>query len=213
MPKKVDISEEKQGYKKAIFEVVEAKLRHEKFDGTMTEEMTRLNLERGDAVTAIVHNPDEDTILLVEQFRYPTYHKTGNGWIYELPAGIVENGEDPDRTMEREIEEETGYAVENLHHLYTFFLSPGGSSERVFLYYGRLDSRRKVSAGGGLVNEHEYIRTTQMSVSDALKKLRAKEFQDAKTILALQWLDMNRLRLDQYAETRVPKSAKSGSGD
>jgi len=213
MPKKVDISEEKQGYKKAIFEVVEAKLRHEKFDGTMTDEMTRLNLERGDAVAAIVHNPDDDTILLIEQFRYPTYHKTGNGWIYELPAGIVEEGEDPDYTMEREIEEETGYSVSALHHLYTFFLSPGGSSERIYLYYGRLDPKKKITEGGGLDNEQEYIRTTTMPVSQALKKLRAREFYDAKTILALQWLDMNRLRLDQFSESKAAKNAESGSGD
>lgn len=210
MPKKVDIIEEKQGYKKAIFKVVEAKLRHEKFDGTMTEEMTRLNLERGDAVAAIVHNPADDTILFVEQFRYPTYHKTGDGWIYELPAGIVEEGEDPDYTMEREIEEETGYSVANLHHLYTFFLSPGGSSERIFLYYGRLASTKKTSKGGGLLNENEYIRTTTMPISEALKKLRAKEFHDAKTILALQWLDMNRIRLDQFAQTKKSKSDSVG---
>ena len=60
MAKKVDIIKEEQDYKKAIFEVIEAKLRHEKFDGTMTEEITRLNLERGDAVAAIVHNPADD---------------------------------------------------------------------------------------------------------------------------------------------------------
>lgn len=210
MQKKVDIREEKQGYKKAIFEVVEAKLRHEKFDGTMTDEITRLNLERGDAVAAIVHNPDDDTILLVEQFRYPTYHKTGDGWIYELPAGIVEDGEEPDDTMEREIEEETGYSVENLHHLYTFFLSPGGSSERIFLYYGRLASTQRISEGGGLLNEDEYISTTKMPISEALRKLRAKEFQDAKTILALQWLDMNRIRLDQFAQSKSEKSDSTG---
>lgn len=210
MQKKVDIREEKQGYKKAIFKVVEAKLRHEKFDGTMTDEITRLNLERGDAVAAIVHNPVDDTILLVEQFRYPTYHKTGDGWIYELPAGIVEDGEEPDDTMEREIEEETGYSVENLHHLYTFFLSPGGSSERIFLYYGRLASTQRISEGGGLLNEDEYISTTKMPVSEALKKLRAKEFQDAKTILALQWLDMNRIRLDQFAQSKSEKSDSTG---
>lgn len=202
MPRKVEIIEETQDYKRAIFKITAAELRHETFEGTMTDKMTRLNLERGDAVAAIIHNVEDDTILLVEQFRYPTYHKTQDGWIYELPAGIVEAGEDPENTMMREIEEETGYAVDALHHLYTFFLSPGGSSERIFLYYGRLTNTEKVSQGGGLnQREHEYIQTTTMRVSDALKKLRAREFIDAKTILALQWLDMNRLRLDQIVTT------------
>ncbi|MEM9952625.1 MAG: NUDIX hydrolase [Chloroflexota bacterium] len=197
-PSKVEIIEEVQDYKKAIFTVTKAKLRHENFDGTMTPEMTRLNLERGDAVAAIMHNPQDDTIMFVEQFRYPTYHKSNDGWILELPAGIVEAGEDPETTMHREIEEETGYAVEALHHIYTFFLSPGGSSERIFLYYGKLDSDKKVSSGGGLLREHEYIRTHTITVSDALKRMRAKEFVDAKTIIALQWLDVNRLRLSQF---------------
>jgi len=202
MPRKVEIIEEVQDYKRAIFKITAAELRHEAFDGTMTDKMTRLNLERGDAVAAIIHNVADDTILLVEQFRYPTYHKTQDGWMLELPAGIVEDGEDPENTMRREIEEETGYGVDKLYHLYTFFLSPGGSSERIFLYYGRLANTEKISAGGGLnQREHEYIKTTSIRVSDALKKLRAREFTDAKTILALQWLDMNRLRLDQIVNT------------
>jgi len=201
MSRKVEIVNETQDYQKAIFKVIEAKLRHEKFDGKMTEVMTRLNLERGDAVAAIIHNPVDDTILLVEQFRYPTYHKTNDGWILELPAGIVEKGEDPDVTMHREIEEETGYSASTLHHLYTFFLSPGGSSERIFLYYGRLASEKKVSTGGGLLNEHEYIRTLKIPVDEALKNLKDKIYTDAKTILALQWLEMNRDNLDKLVES------------
>lgn len=198
MPKKVEIIEEIQEYKKAIFRIVQAKLRHEKFTGEMTEEITRLSLERGDAVAAIVHNPVDDTILLIEQFRYPTYGKTDDGWVQELPAGIVEDGEDPSYTMKREIEEETGYEVDTLRHLYTFFLSPGGSSERVFLYYGRLDTDEKTFAGGGLDHEGEDIRTLRVPVDEALKKLKEREFTDAKTIIGLQWLQMNRDALAKF---------------
>jgi len=197
MTRQVNIIEETQGYKKAIFRIIEAKLRHEKYDGSMSTEITRLSLERGDGVAAIIHNPDDDTILMIEQFRYPTYRKTKNGWIKELPAGIVEEGEDPADTMKREIEEETGYAVDKLKHLYTFFLSPGGSSERIFLYYGRLDPNKKVNEGGGLDTESEDILTTHIKVDDALKKMSEQVFEDAKTILALQWLAMNRENLNQ----------------
>ena len=198
MPKKVEIIEETQDYKKAIFRIVQAKLRHEKFSGEMGDEITRLSLERGDAVAAVIHNPVEDTILLIEQFRYPTYGKTGDGWVQELPAGIVEEGEDPSYTMKREIEEETGYEVDTLRHLYTFFLSPGGSSERVFLYYGRLDTDEKTFDGGGLDHEGEDIRTLRMPVDEALKKLKDRGFTDAKTILGLQWLQMNRTALEKF---------------
>lgn len=200
MSKKVEIIEEIQDYEKAIFRIVQAKLRHEKFTGEMSEEITRLSLERGDAVAAVIHNPVDDTILLIEQFRYPTYGKTDDGWVQELPAGIVEEGEDPSYTMKREIEEETGYEVDTLRHLYTFFLSPGGSSERVFLYYGRLDANEKTFAGGGLDHEAEDIRTLRIPVDEALKKLKERQFTDAKTIVGLQWLQMNRDALKKYNE-------------
>ncbi|MEL6405724.1 MAG: NUDIX hydrolase [Chloroflexota bacterium] len=197
MSKKVTIIEEKEDYKKAIFKVIAARLQHEKYDGTMSDEMMRLNLERGDAVAAIMHNAVDDTILLIEQFRYPTYGKTGNGWIVELPAGIVEEGEDPAYTMDREIQEETGVRAGALRHIYTFFLSPGGSSERIFLFYGSLDVSQKVEIGG-VKAEHEDIRTIVMPVDDALEKLKNREIQDAKTILALQWLMLNRKALARF---------------
>lgn len=197
MLKKVEILEEIEDYKKAIFRIVLAKLKHEKFNGEMTDEISRLSLERGDAVAAIIHNPEDDTILLTEQFRYPTYGKTDDGWILELPAGMVEEGEDPRNTMHREIEEETGYEVDTLRYLYSFFLSPGGSSERIFLYYGRLDTNEKTFEGGGLDSEGEDIRTIKIPVDEALQMLKDRKFTDAKTILGLQWLQMNRNALSR----------------
>lgn len=205
MSKKVTIIEETVDYKKAIFKVLAARLQHEKYDGTMSEEITRLNLERGDAVAAIMHDPIEDTILLIEQFRYPTYGKTGDGWIVELPAGIVEAGEDPTHTMQREIEEETGVRAGALRHIYTFFLSPGGSSERIFLFYGSLDMTDAVDVGG-LKAEGEDIRTMVLPVDDALEMLKNRQIQDAKTILALQWLMMNRKALEKFNSEHLPEN-------
>lgn len=203
MSKKVTIIEEKEDYKRAIFKVIAARLQHEKYDGTMSAEMTRLNLERGDAVAAIMHDPVNDTILLIEQFRYPTYGKTGDGWIVELPAGIVEKDEEPVKTMEREIQEETGVRTGALRHIYTFFLSPGGSSERILLFYGSLDVSQKVEVGG-VKAEHEDIRTMVIPVDEALEKLKNREIEDAKTILALQWLMLNRKALERFNSERLP---------
>ncbi|MGJ3240561.1 MAG: NUDIX domain-containing protein [Anaerolineae bacterium] len=196
MTKKVVIHSEKQDYKRAIFEIVEAQLQHEAPDGSMTDTLTRLSFERGDAVAAIIHNPVDDTLLFTTQFRYPTYHKTQDGWLTEVPAGIIDKDELPVDAMRREMEEETGYAVDTLHHLYTFFLSPGGSSERIFLFYGRIKASDKIGAGGGVVHEDEHITTTYMTVDEALTRLEQRAFTDAKTILGLQWLQMNRANLD-----------------
>jgi nudix-type nucleoside diphosphatase (YffH/AdpP family) len=193
MPKKVEILYTETGYKKAIFRIVEAKLRHERFDGTMSREMTRLSLERPDAVAAIMYNPEDDTVLIEEIFRYPIYEKTKNGWLYELPAGVVDDNETPTDAMKREIEEETGYRVDAVKEIFSFFLSPGSSSERIFFYFARINPSQKISKSAGLNNED--IRTLHLKVNDVLKMLEERKIYDAKTIIGLQWLAANRFRI------------------
>jgi nudix-type nucleoside diphosphatase (YffH/AdpP family) len=195
MTRKVEILELKEVFRKAIFVMMQARLRHEKFDGSMSPEITRLSLERGDAVAAIMYNPLNDTILLIELFRYPSYAKTQDGWLTEIPAGMIENSEAPADAMRREIEEETGYRVDKLQEIFEFFPSPGGSSERIFIYFSRINPAQHVGAGGGMAKENEDIRTIYVTVDDALKLLDGQKIKDGKTIIALQWLAANRSRL------------------
>jgi ADP-ribose pyrophosphatase len=196
MPKKVQIFEEKEQFRKYRFRIIEAQLRFEKFNGQMSETIARLSFDRGDAVAAIMHNPVDDTLVMIEQFRYPAYHKAG-GWLTEIPAGVVEEGEDPATTMHREIEEETGYRASSLHHVATFFLSPGGSSERIFLYYARINPDERVSAGGGLAIESEDIRVTHPTVDEVIAMMQQIQIMDAKTLIGLQWLQLHRDKLPE----------------
>lgn len=197
MSKAVKIIRKTDGYKKAIFKIEEVTLRYKRYDGTMSPELLRLNLERGDSVAALLHDPSANTIILIEQFRYSTYLKDG-GWIIELPAGIVEAGENPVETIKRELIEEVGYHAALLHPIHTFYVSPGGTSERVFLYYARLGERID-GEGGGLFREGEDIKTIATTVDDALVMLRQGKIIDAKTVIALQWLQLNRDNLPQPA--------------
>lgn len=71
------------------FRVDEVKISYERFDGSMSIPVTRLSFERGDSVAAIVFNRDTQSIILCNQFRYPTYEKEP-GWITEAVAGILE---------------------------------------------------------------------------------------------------------------------------
>ena len=144
------------------FKILETRLQFEKFDGQMSPPVRRLTFERGDAAAALLWHRDRQRLLLVEQFRHPTYKK-GPGWIMELVAGIVEPDEDPAATMRREILEETGYQVNELEYIATFYLSPGGSSERLFLYYAEVSETDLVAAGGGAVGENEDIRLVEYS--------------------------------------------------
>jgi ADP-ribose pyrophosphatase len=170
-----------------FFKVDEAQLRHEKFGGGMTDTIRRLSFERGDSVAVLILDTDSDELVLVEQFRYPTYHK-GPAWLVEVVAGVLESDEDPEATVRREVLEETGYSVHRVEHIATFYLSPGGSSERILLYFAEVNASDRVAEGGGKSEEGEDIRLVRLrrdKIDGALKEAR---FSDAKTIIALQWL-------------------------
>jgi ADP-ribose pyrophosphatase len=194
MGRRVDLISEQPVAQRAIFRLVEAHLRYERYDGNMSDELVRISFERGDSATALLHDPATDSVVLVEQFRYPTL-KGGKGWILELPAGIVETNQSggQELTIRRELLEETGYEVGAMTLLYTFYPSPGASSERLFLYYGTIQPAGKVADGGGNHREGEDIKTVIMSLDDALSQIASGNIVDAKTIIGLQWLKLQSL--------------------
>jgi ADP-ribose pyrophosphatase len=146
-----------------------------------------LSMERGDAAAAMVRRVDDDMILLTRQFRYPTYDK-GPGWIIEAAAGVIEDGEDPVDSMRRELVEELGYEPSHLEPIGCFYVSPGGSSERLFLYYAEVSHEGRVGDGGGLADEGEDIEIVEITLDELLRQLRGGELVDAKTIIGAQWL-------------------------
>lgn len=170
-----------------FFKIEEAILRYERFDGQMSKTIRRLNFERGDSVAALIWNKETGRILLISQFRYPTYEK-GPGWIIEIVAGILEQNEDPEEVIRREIIEETGYEACSLDHINTFYVSPGGSSERIILYYAETDNAHKVPNRGNLDYGNEDIQLLEFSLPDLWTALKSGKFIDAKTLIAIQWL-------------------------
>jgi len=193
--RRVEIIRQQEIFRKFFFHITEAQLRHQLYNGQMSQELTRLVFARGDSVAILIHDPVADTIVLTEQFRYPTYRadqSDDDGWLLEIHAGTIEPGEDPEATVRREVNEEIGYNLQEIIHLTTFYLSPGGTSERIILYYTRVRPTDKTSKGGGLISEGEDIRVLMMKVNDALKKVETGEIQDAKSIIALQWLQFQR---------------------
>ena len=170
-----------------FFKVDEAQVSFERFDGSMTPPVRRLSFERGDSVSAVVRDADTQWVFFTEQFRYPTFEK-GPGWLIELVAGKVDAGEAPEIALRREIEEELGFRAVRVEHLSTFYVSPGGSSERIWLYYAEVRESGRLLPGGGLRGEHEDIRVVSMSIEEARVALAQGRFADAKTIIGLQWL-------------------------
>jgi len=186
--KKVSV-EQKKYILEDVFKVEEAYLRYEKFNGEMSGTVRRISLERGDSVSILIYNSRTDKIILISQFRYPSY-KSGNGWIMEAIAGILDPGETPEESARREVQEETGLDIIKLEHIATFFPSPGGSSERIFLYYSEV-SRGANSYGkiGGLLCEGEDIKSYEFTLEEALEKIKSGEIMDAKTIIGIYWLE------------------------
>ncbi len=170
-----------------FFKVDEAEVSFERADGSMTPPARRLVFERGDSVAAVVYHRDSDCLLFAEQFRYPTVGK-GSGWLLEVVAGMIDRGESPETALRREIEEELGFALTRCEPIATFFVSPGGSSERIWLYYAEVSEDGRVGSGGGVAAEQEEIRIVSMSTATAMDALREGALVDAKTIIGLQWL-------------------------
>lgn len=186
--------EQKRYILEDIFKVEEAHLRFEKFNGEMSETVRRISLERGDSVAVLIYNLNTDKIILVNQFRYPAY-KGGNGWLTELIAGIVDKNETPETAAKREVQEETGLQISTIEHINTFYPSPGGSSERIHLYYSEVAGESaKYKMTGGLLVEDENIKVDEFSLEDALNMIKSGEIMDAKTIIGILWLEKQRLQ-------------------
>ena len=170
-----------------VFKIEEVRLRFERFNGQMSDPVRRLVFERGDSAAALLLNRDTQKVILIKQFRYPTYEK-GPGWLCEVVAGMVDQNEPPEETIRREVHEEIGYQVGDLQPIATFYVSPGGSSERIWLYYAEVGEADRVAAGGGRAAEHEDIEQVELSLPELWTAIEEGKIMDAKTLIAVQWL-------------------------
>jgi ADP-ribose pyrophosphatase len=142
----------------------------------------------------VILNQDTGNLILVTQFRYPTY-RNGDGWTIEIMAGMVDPGETPEQTLRRELEEEIGLRIETFESLAVFYPSPGGSSEQVYLYYAEVSGEHaKYKKTGGLLSHGEDVKALELSLQDALAKVKSGEIVDAKTIIGIYWLENRRIK-------------------
>jgi ADP-ribose pyrophosphatase len=176
-----------QGY----FRIDRYRFRHRLFAGGWSGEVKREVFERGHAVAVLPYDPERDSVVLIEQFRIGAVAAGLPPWQEEIIAGIIDEGETPEAVAHREAEEEAGCKIEDLVFICEYLTSPGGASESVKLYCGRVDSR---GIGGvhGLAAEHEDIRVEVVSVAEARERLLAGRFGNAPAIIAMQWLILNR---------------------
>lgn len=118
---------------------------------------------------------DDNTVLIVKQFRYPLKQT-----ILELPAGKLEKGEEPDLAAKRELEEETGYRAKDWKSLGYIYTSPGYSDEKLYLYLAR-----NLEYAGAHPDEGEIIKAYEYPLSEVIRMVKNGEISDAKTICAV----------------------------
>lgn len=140
------------------------------------------------------YDKERKTVLLVKQFRAPSYLATGTMNVLEACAGHVEKDESAEQTMLREAREELGCQIHNLELVFKGFTSPGFSTEQLWLYLAtyRPDDRR--FSGGGLVTEGENLEIVEMPVEQVIKLHDKKQLDDMKTALLVNELH-HRLKL------------------
>jgi nudix-type nucleoside diphosphatase (YffH/AdpP family) len=176
-----------------FFKVDQVIVSYERPDGTMSPDERRLVFERGDAVAVILLNVDTESVILVNQFKVPSLvgrrrddPTSTDGWITEAVAGMVDSDETPDQAIMRETEEETGYRITNPQLIGKFFSSPGGTSERIFLYFAKVGQSDKVAEGGGLVGEN--IAVLNVPLKDLFNGLATGSIEDPKLAIGAYWL-------------------------
>lgn len=177
-----------------FFKLDTYKLRHTLFQGGWTQPLEREVFRRNNCVGVLLYDPERDEIVLLEQFRIGAAVQTDKAWLLEIVAGGIEEGETPEEVAYREAEEEAGCSIEKLEFISTFYTSPGGTSERLSLYCGKVDTSE---LGGiyGLVEEDEDILVSVISFDEAVSLVEQNRIESAIPIIAIQWLVLNRDKL------------------
>ena len=166
-------------------------LKHKMFNGGWSPVINREVTVRERAVGVLMFDPKRDEIVLVKQFRIGVMQDLEEPWILEIVAGMVGDGENFHDVANREVKEESGCEILDLIDICEYYNSPGISTEKVILYCGIIDAE---NAGGihGLEKEHEDIEVIVLSYKDALDCLESGYINNAMSIIALQWLMLNK---------------------
>jgi ADP-ribose pyrophosphatase len=177
-----------------FFRLEKYEFRHTLFNGGWSPPLVREVFRRNNCVGVLLYDPDRDEIVLIEQFRMGAMVQTEQAWLLEIVAGGIEEGETPVEVAYREAEEEAGCKIEKLELISRFYTSPGGTSELLTLYCGKVDTS-KVGGVHGLDEEDEDILVSVISSDEAFSLVAQNRIESAIPIIAIQWLELNKAKL------------------
>ena len=125
----------------------------------------------------VIAQPAPDRIVLVRQHRHAV-----DADLWEVPAGMIERGEPPAVTAERELIEETGYRAERVRYLWSIYTTPGFCQERIYFFVAE-----GLSLGEAAPEDDEEFEIRTWSLEEAWALVERDELRDAKTQIALAW--------------------------
>lgn len=186
----VKILERSQLYK-GFFTLEQFTLQHTLFAGGWSKPVKRELFRRGTCVAVLLYDPELDRVVMIEQFRVGALLHVEHPWLLEIVAGAIEDGETAEEVAYREAIEEAGCEILELTQIQKFFTTPGGSSEWLTLFYGRVNSN---NVGGihGLEEEDEDIRVSTLSFDEVYDLLKSGAINSAIPVIAIQWLYIHR---------------------
>jgi ADP-ribose pyrophosphatase len=186
----VELLERKRCYQ-GFLQIDRLTLKCRRYQGGWSRVFHRELMLRQPGVGVLLYDPVLDMVLLVEQFRAGCLDDERNGpWALELVAGMLDSDENAEQVAVREAQEEAGIDIGHLIPICQYYNSPGGSNERLSIYCARFDA---TVAGGifGLPAENEDIRTVRIGRSAAMDAISDGRINNAMSIIALQWLELN----------------------
>jgi len=149
--------------------------------------------DRGNGATILLYNSQKNNVILTRQFRLPTF-VNGNldGMLIEACAGLLDK-DNAEECIRRETEEETGYRIGEVKKIFEAYMSPGSVTEMLHFFIGEYEPSMKINEGGGVAHEQEEIEVLEIPFSQALNMVQSGEIRDAKTILLIQYAQLNKL--------------------
>ena len=165
-----------------------------RFNDGIWKRLSRESYDRGNGTSILLYNKEKGTVILTKQFRMPAYANDKNdGMSIEVCAGALDKNEEPEVCIIREVEEEVGYKIEKATKVLEAYTSPGAVTEKMYMFIAEYSEDMKVNNGGGVESEDEEIEVMELSFQEAIKMMHNFEIIDAKTIMLLQYAQINKL--------------------
>lgn len=176
---------------KGFIQVEKVSLRYRLFNQEQySRTLARELIQRKEAAGVLLYSPTQQKIGLIEQFRIGAIDDVDSAWQLEVIAGVLDGQESPESCIRRESLEESGCAIDQLQHLFSFYPSAGACSELFHLYVAQAELPEQ---GGifGVAGEGENIQLHLFHYADLAPLLRSGRLANAPVIMALQWLQQH----------------------